>query len=39
MKITSTVVGYPYIGAIREWKRTLEKWWKREITEEQGEAG
>jgi len=38
MKVTSTVVGYPYIGAKREWKRTLEKFWKNEITEEQFEA-
>ncbi|RHW33982.1 5-methyltetrahydropteroyltriglutamate--homocysteine S-methyltransferase [Lysinibacillus yapensis] len=38
MNVTSTVVGYPYIGAKREWKRTLEKFWKNEITEEQFEA-
>jgi len=38
MKIASTVVGYPYIGASREWKRTVEKFWKQEITEEQFEA-
>jgi 5-methyltetrahydropteroyltriglutamate--homocysteine methyltransferase len=38
MNITSTVIGYPYIGAKREWKRTLEKFWKKEISEEQFES-
>mgnify|MGYP006351730021 CR=1 FL=1 len=38
MNVTSTVIGYPYIGAKREWKRTLEKFWKKEISEEQFES-
>lgn len=38
MTITSTVVGYPYIGASREWKKTLEKFWKKELSEEQFEG-
>ncbi|QCR34128.1 5-methyltetrahydropteroyltriglutamate--homocysteine S-methyltransferase [Lysinibacillus sp. SGAir0095] len=34
MKIVSTVVGYPYIGENREWKRIVEGFWKREMTEQ-----
>ncbi|MER2190805.1 MAG: 5-methyltetrahydropteroyltriglutamate--homocysteine S-methyltransferase [Solibacillus sp.] len=33
MSVLSTVVGYPYICANREWKRLLEKFWKTEVTE------
>lgn len=33
MNVTSTVIGYPYIGPKREWKRNLESFWKRELTE------
>ncbi|MGM0836970.1 MAG: 5-methyltetrahydropteroyltriglutamate--homocysteine S-methyltransferase [Bacillota bacterium] len=35
MKAVSTVVGYPYIGENREWKRLVEQYWKKEISEEQ----
>lgn len=38
MNVTSTVVGYPYIGEARQWKRTLEAFWKQQVTEEQLEA-
>lgn len=38
MNVTSTVVGYPYIGAKREWKRTLERFWKEALTEDAFEA-
>lgn len=38
MNILSTVVGYPYIGGNREWKRLLEKFWKKGVTEEQFQA-
>ncbi|MBK3496095.1 5-methyltetrahydropteroyltriglutamate--homocysteine S-methyltransferase [Viridibacillus sp. YIM B01967] len=34
----STVVGYPYIGPNREWKKTLEAFWGEEISEQQFEA-
>ncbi|MBD8035110.1 5-methyltetrahydropteroyltriglutamate--homocysteine S-methyltransferase [Solibacillus sp. A46] len=34
MNIISNVIGYPYIGATREWKQTLEKFWKKEIEED-----
>lgn len=37
MTVVSTTVGYPYIGEKREWKRVVEKFWKKEITEEQFE--
>lgn len=35
MDVISTVVGYPYIGENRQWKRVVESFWKREISEEQ----
>ena len=35
MEVISTVVGYPYIGENREWKRIVESFWKGEIFEEQ----
>lgn len=34
MTYTSTVIGYPYIGEDREWKKTLETFWKNELSEE-----
>ncbi|MEG0261396.1 MAG: 5-methyltetrahydropteroyltriglutamate--homocysteine S-methyltransferase, partial [Lysinibacillus sp.] len=34
LKYTSTVVGYPYIGENREWKKALEGFWKNEQGEE-----
>lgn len=34
MKYTSTAIGYPYIGENREWKKALELFWKKELTEE-----
>ena len=37
MNVISNAVGYPYIGKNREWKRILESFWKKEITEEQFE--
>lgn len=37
MNIVSTVVGYPYIGENREWKRIVEKFWKKETEEQQFE--
>ena len=37
MNVISNAVGYPYIGKNREWKRILETFWKKEITEEQFE--
>ncbi|MDQ0216035.1 5-methyltetrahydropteroyltriglutamate--homocysteine methyltransferase [Oikeobacillus pervagus] len=37
MSVTSTVIGYPYIGANREWKRTVEAYWKKTLTEERFE--
>lgn len=37
MNVVSTVVGYPYIGANREWKWTVERFWRKEITEQQFE--
>lgn len=33
MNYTSTVIGYPYIGEDREWKKALERFWKKEQTE------
>lgn len=38
MSVLSTVVGYPYIGANREWKRLLEKFWKQGVTEAEFQA-
>ncbi|MDG5788581.1 5-methyltetrahydropteroyltriglutamate--homocysteine S-methyltransferase [Evansella sp. AB-P1] len=35
MNLVSTVIGYPYIGENREWKRTVEAFWKDNISEEQ----
>ena len=35
MKTVSTVIGYPYIGENREWKRSLEAFWKDSISQEQ----
>ncbi|MCM3388800.1 5-methyltetrahydropteroyltriglutamate--homocysteine S-methyltransferase [Ureibacillus chungkukjangi] len=37
MNVVSTVVGYPYIGENREWKRIVEGFWKKELTEQQFE--
>ena len=37
MSVVSTVVGYPYIGEQREWKRIVESYWKKEISEQQCE--
>lgn len=34
MTYTTTVVGYPYIGEDREWKKVLEAFWRNELTEE-----
>ena len=28
MNLVSTTIGYPYIGENREWKRTVESFWK-----------
>ncbi|MGM0901601.1 MAG: hypothetical protein ACQEXB_10960 [Bacillota bacterium] len=33
MKLVSTVIGYPYIGENREWKRCVESFWKGGVTE------
>ncbi|MFJ7918051.1 MULTISPECIES: 5-methyltetrahydropteroyltriglutamate--homocysteine S-methyltransferase [unclassified Lysinibacillus] len=33
MIYTSTIVGYPYIGEDREWKKALEAFWKNELSE------
>lgn len=38
MSVISTVVGYPYIGPKREWKRKLESFWKKELTEDEFEV-
>lgn len=35
MKVISTVVGYPYIGKDREWKKSIESFWKEQLSEEQ----
>ena len=32
--ITTTAIGYPYIGENREWKRLLERFWQRDIDED-----
>ena len=37
MTTTSTLIGYPYIGTDREWKRALEAYWAKTITEQQFE--
>ena len=37
MNVVSTVVGYPYIGESREWKKVVEAFWKKETTEQQFE--
>lgn len=34
MTYFSTAVGYPYIGEEREWKKTLEAFWRNELSEE-----
>ncbi|OLS40452.1 5-methyltetrahydropteroyltriglutamate--homocysteine S-methyltransferase [Bacillus sp. MRMR6] len=34
MNVTSTVIGYPYIGENREWKKCLEAYWKNSYSEE-----
>lgn len=31
---TSTLIGYPYIGENREWKKLLERFWQRKIDEQ-----
>lgn len=36
--ITTTAIGYPYIGENREWKRLLERFWKQEIDEQTVQA-
>ena len=38
MNVISTVIGYPYIGPKREWKRQLESFWKKELAETEFEA-
>lgn len=38
MKTVNTVTGYPYIGAKRQWKRILEKYWKNDLVEASFEA-
>lgn len=35
MNLVSTVIGYPYIGGNREWKRCVESFWNKKISEEQ----
>ncbi|MED3802251.1 5-methyltetrahydropteroyltriglutamate--homocysteine S-methyltransferase [Lysinibacillus xylanilyticus] len=34
MTYTSTLIGYPYIGVDREWKKALEAFWRNELSEE-----
>ncbi|MFF5816105.1 5-methyltetrahydropteroyltriglutamate--homocysteine S-methyltransferase [Lysinibacillus capsici] len=34
MTYTSTLIGYPYIGEDREWKKALELFWRNELSEE-----
>lgn len=34
MNYTSTLIGYPYIGENREWKKALEAFWRNELSEE-----
>lgn len=33
MKAMSTAIGYPYIGENREWKRCVEAFWKKDLSE------
>ncbi|MFE3573336.1 5-methyltetrahydropteroyltriglutamate--homocysteine S-methyltransferase [Lysinibacillus sp. NPDC059133] len=33
MTYTSTLIGYPYIGEDREWKKALEAFWRHELSE------
>ncbi|GEK34025.1 5-methyltetrahydropteroyltriglutamate--homocysteine S-methyltransferase [Kurthia sibirica] len=35
MNLVKTVVGYPYIGDNRQWKRVVESFWKDAISEEE----
>lgn len=35
MAYVATAIGYPYIGEKREWKKSLEKFWKQELTEDE----
>jgi 5-methyltetrahydropteroyltriglutamate--homocysteine methyltransferase len=35
MNLVSTVIGYPYIGGNREWKRCVESFWKGQKSEEE----
>ncbi|MBA4536024.1 5-methyltetrahydropteroyltriglutamate--homocysteine S-methyltransferase [Bacillus aquiflavi] len=37
MKFTSTIIGYPYIGENREWKKTVEAYWAKTLSEKQFE--
>ncbi|MBV7506200.1 5-methyltetrahydropteroyltriglutamate--homocysteine S-methyltransferase [Bacillus sp. sid0103] len=34
MNLASTAIGYPYIGENREWKRSVESFWKGTFSEE-----
>ncbi|WP_336634553.1 5-methyltetrahydropteroyltriglutamate--homocysteine S-methyltransferase [Lysinibacillus fusiformis] len=38
MTYTSTLIGYPYIGDDREWKKALEAFWRQEQMEEDFQA-
>ncbi|WP_291759763.1 5-methyltetrahydropteroyltriglutamate--homocysteine S-methyltransferase [Lysinibacillus sp. UBA5990] len=38
MTYSSTLIGYPYIGDDREWKKALEAFWRQERTEEDFQA-
>jgi len=38
MTYTSTLIGYPYIGDDREWKKALEAFWRHELIEEDFQA-
>lgn len=35
MNFNSSIIGYPYIGENREWKRVTEQYWKKKIGEEE----
>ena len=35
MEVISTVVGYPYIGEQRQWKKIVESFWKGDLSEVQ----
>lgn len=35
MNLTSTAIGYPYIGGNREWKHSVEAFWKGTTSEEE----